>query len=463
MQNNPYLASNFAPITDELDLENLQVVGEIPKDLCGIYMRNGPNPAFPPISYTYPYDGDGMIHAIYLRDGKASYSNRYVQTKGLIKERKAGKALYGGLFKILPIDPAWAGPEDEPFAIKNGAIINIVRLGNQYLALSEGAPAYQLTSKLETLGEWNPENNNKPLEVCAHTRRDPHTGDLWFINYSVMPPFLSLYRFDAQGKLGNKWEIHTNFPTMVHDFVLTENYIVIFDCPAVIDLAQLMKGGSILNWQPQLGTRIGVMSRQSGCIQWLQTDAFFVFHFANAYEQDNKIIIDYVRHEQLGMLTGDDRNLKTPPRLYRTVLSLEEGNMKHFALGEERIEFPRISDETNSLPHRFVYSLSKTHNIENSCAFNALVKYDLTTQEADSRDFGSFAEISEAVFAPSDNDCSEDDGYLMLFVYDNRSQQSEFVILDARNHTKEPLARIILPRRVPNGLHGSWMPDDSSS
>ena len=97
---NPYLLGNYAPIRDELYVQNLKVIGEIPPDLCGIYMRNGPNPAFPPISYTYPYDGDGMLHAIYLKKGKAHYRNRYIETKGLLKERQAGKALYGGLLKL---------------------------------------------------------------------------------------------------------------------------------------------------------------------------------------------------------------------------------------------------------------------------------------------------------------------------------------------------------------------------
>ncbi|KTD58987.1 Carotenoid cleavage oxygenase [Legionella sainthelensi] len=91
---NPFLLGNFAPVLDELDIKKLEVIGEVPHDLLGIYMRNGPNPAFPPISYTYPYDGDGMIHAIYIAQGQAAYKNRFVETKGLAKERKAGKALY---------------------------------------------------------------------------------------------------------------------------------------------------------------------------------------------------------------------------------------------------------------------------------------------------------------------------------------------------------------------------------
>jgi len=129
---NPYLAGNFAPIQDELVVEDLQVIGEIPKNLTGIYMRNGPNPQFPTISYTYPYDGDGMIHAVYIDQGKARYRNRYVETKALLKERRAGKALYSSSLHPAPIDPEWADPEDEPIAVKNGdgpVYVHVMRNG----------------------------------------------------------------------------------------------------------------------------------------------------------------------------------------------------------------------------------------------------------------------------------------------------------------------------------------------
>ncbi len=66
-------------------------------------------------------------------------------------------------------------------------------------------------------------------------------------------------------------------------------------------------------------------------------------------------------------------------------------------------------------------------------------------------------EIGEAVFAPAAHSQKEDEGYLMLFAYNNKSKQSEFLILDASQLENEPLAKIQLPRRIPNGLHGSWM------
>lgn len=451
---NPYLLGNFAPVHDELEVKELEIVGEIPQDLLGIYMRNGPNPAFPPISYTYPYDGDGMIHAIYIANGKAAYKNRFVETKGLIKERKAGKALYNSVLNPGPIDPKWAGPEDQPIAIKNGAFIHIIRHHNTYLALNEGAPAYSMNEHLETLGEWQPNKGHPPIDVCAHTRWDPLTGELWFVNYALTPPYLTFYRLDQHGKSIQKWDIEKSYCSMVHDFILTQNFVIVFDCPVVFDLQQIMAGGAVLSWKPELGVRIGIMPRTGGEMKWFHTEPFFVFHFANAYEQDHEIIIDFIKHEKVVLLTKEGES--TPPRLNRICLNLKSGTIKNSELDDHLVEFPRIREDQDTLPHQFIYTPSKTGSTKG--AFNALIKYDVTHQQSWICDFGPFAEIGEAVFAQRASSQNEDDGYLLFLAYDAAKNQSEFLILDAQNIQDEPLARIKMPRRVPHGLHGSWMP-----
>lgn len=91
---NSYLSGAFAPVDDEIAAANLPVIGKISEDLRGVYLRNGPNPKFPPLgSYTYPLDGDGMIHGVWLAEGRARYRNRYVLTKGLKAEMRAGRGL----------------------------------------------------------------------------------------------------------------------------------------------------------------------------------------------------------------------------------------------------------------------------------------------------------------------------------------------------------------------------------
>lgn len=458
MKNNPYLTGYFAPVHDELDVTDLKIIGEIPSELTGIYMRNGPNPAFTPITYTYPIDGDGMIHAIYIADGKAHYRNRYVETKGLQKERRAGKALYGGIANIMPMDPEWADDEDRLMAVKNNTSIHIIRHAGQYLALSESSPAYEMTEQLTTIGEWSPVNTSNPLSICAHTRLDPLNGDLWFINYDINPPYLSIYCVNNKGMLIKKIDVEKDYCSMMHDFILTEHYVIVYDSPLIIDARQLQAGGSLIKWRPDLGSRFGVISRHNHSIRWFDSDVFFVFHFANAYEQGNTIMIDFVRHEKGDYFEADQADSSSlAPTLFRTIINLDTAVIRHIPLDDCGVEFPRIKEDRNTLEHQFIYATAIAPDMASKEGFNAIVKYDVKNQISELRTFGPYAQVSEAVFVPAATQKSEDDGFLLLFVFDEQSEQSEFVILDATNPSTAPLARIQMPRRVPNGFHGTWM------
>jgi carotenoid cleavage dioxygenase len=454
---NPYLTGNFAPVHDELVVHDLKVIGEIPKDLTGIYMRNGPNPQFIPLPFIWPFDGDGMIHAVYLADGKASYRNRYVETKDLLMERRAGKGLFRSLTRPTKLDPKWAEPGEENLRrVKNAAKICIIRHAGRYLATDESAPSYEMTNDLQTIGPWDPYRSGRPIHVSPHTRLDPLTGDLWFVNWEITPPYLTVYRVDGKGQVANKWDIDKRYPTMIHDFVLTKNYVIVFDCPAVFNSEKRLQGKLGLEWRPELGLHIGVMPRTGGPMKWHRTDPFFVFHFANAYEKDDVIVVDYVHYPSAVGLSGEAGAEELESTLYRTTIDTTTGRIENVKVDDRILEFPRIKEDRDTLQHRFVYSPSRTPMLS-SKAYHALLKYDMERHMPDVHEFGHDAQIDEAVFAPSKKSSSEDDGYLMLFVFNNALNQSEFVILDARNMGDQPLARVQLPRRVPHGLHGMWM------
>lgn len=93
----PYLQGNYAPLLMEPDAANLEVIREIPPEICGTLYRNGPNPQSPRLSDYRWFSGDGMIHAFHIEDGKAigfrgpignkqmnlkTPYNRKVQTRG---------------------------------------------------------------------------------------------------------------------------------------------------------------------------------------------------------------------------------------------------------------------------------------------------------------------------------------------------------------------------------------------
>jgi hypothetical protein len=72
-QVNPYLDGNFAPVREEITAETLPVIGELPPDLSGMFLRNGPNPQWSPIGQYHWFDGDGMIHGVRIHNGQASF------------------------------------------------------------------------------------------------------------------------------------------------------------------------------------------------------------------------------------------------------------------------------------------------------------------------------------------------------------------------------------------------------
>lgn len=450
-KNNPFLQGNFAPIHEENDFTNLTVEGKIPADLAGIYMRNGPNPAFEPISYTYPFDGDGMIHALYFDKDAIQYKNRYVQTKGLQLEKRYNKAIYGGIANPLPLDPKIVGPNDDPSPFKDGAFIHIIKHAERYLAMYEGAPAYEITEDLSTIGEWTA-GMDKALNAGPHTRLDPETGDLYLINYDLTPPYLVYHRVDSSGVLQESRIIEKPYATMMHDFVMTKNYLVIFDCPILFNEQAMLSGGNILSWRSDLPVRIGLINRKDNNVKpiWLEVPAFFVFHFANAYEENNTIIVDFARHQKLQIATGETKD--KPPVMHRMIINLDNFTTADFPLGSMMAEFPVFNLNYNTKPYRYIYAASDLV----LDYFNALIKFDLKTNSQEIHQFAPQYEIGEPVYVPKPNAQSEDDGYIMLYGYDKSRNTSDLIILDAQKITQAPIAKINLPQRVPNGLHGSW-------
>jgi carotenoid cleavage dioxygenase-like enzyme len=95
--NNPFLTGLFAPVSREITADEPPVIGEIPKDLEGVYLRNGPNPTLEPRGRYHWFDGDGMVHAIAFHNGKATYRNRWLRTAGFAAEQEAGHAIWPGL------------------------------------------------------------------------------------------------------------------------------------------------------------------------------------------------------------------------------------------------------------------------------------------------------------------------------------------------------------------------------
>lgn len=450
--NSPYLKDGHKPVLDEVELHDLEVIGELPEGLNGEYLRNGPNPYFTPYTYTYPIDGDGMIHQIRINNGQASYKNAFVKTKGLQAELKAGKSLYGGIALPIPPDPKYVKTDEVG---KSAASIHVVKWNNNLLALYEGTPAYLLDNNLTTIGEFQPDNGNTPFKVNAHHRIDPKTGQVYMFIYNTYGIPLTLYEFNQDYQLIKSVDVEKPQNTMIHDFLITENYIIIFDMPAIFNVAGNDGSEPFFAFYPDRSVTIILVKRSDYSISRIENiPSFFVYHFVNAYEEGNKIILDMVLHQKLNLNPALNEN-NIPPALYRGSIDLETLHYQHKCLCDSLIvELPSYNLDYCAQKYQFAYLLAKKP--DNAGGFNLLIKYDLVNNKFIYTDFGADTEIGEATFVTTrDSSNDEDDGYLVLFVYCKSSDCSDFVVLNAKN--MQEIARVKLPRRVPHGLHGSWI------
>lgn len=452
----PYLSGNFKPVGREIIDEDLVVTaGAIPPDLSGVYMRNGPNPLFQPISFCYPMDGDGMVHAVTIDSGRARYRNRFVETNSLKVERRVGHAVYGSFTAPHPVDPAILQPGDNPGPMKNGAFINVIRHAGHLLALNEATTCYELTPDLETIGEWTA-GTDKPIRLGAHNRHHPETGSMFSLAYTWRSPEVLIHEIDVTGHLRRTMTLNLPAPTMIHDFILTERYIVIVAGPAVFDIDAARAGRSLLQWKPSLGMRIALLPLDGSPEIWIETDAFFVFHFANGFDRGGNIVIDYVHHESFDV--EHPSNKATTFR--RMVIDVARRQVSRDEFAGFDVEFPRVNDRLEARATRFAYmpTLSDSFTIPDQppAVFNTMLKFDTERGEFRRHDFGNRI-IGEAAFVPAPGKHGEDQGYLAVFAYDPQDRHSDFILLDAAHIEEEPVAVIRLPQRVPQGLHGNWI------
>jgi carotenoid cleavage dioxygenase-like enzyme len=196
-QQNPYLSGVYAPIDTEITAENLEVIGEIPKDLNGIYVRNGPNPRFQPKGRYHWFDGDGMLHAVHIKDGTVSYRNRWIRTSALMQENAAGQPLWTGIMEPMTNNPPGVPQKDT--ANTDVVFHNCQLLALWYLA----GKLYKIDPlTLETLGaeDFGGKLRNN---VSAHAKVDERTGEMMFFDYSMRPPYMTYGVVSAGGALIN--------------------------------------------------------------------------------------------------------------------------------------------------------------------------------------------------------------------------------------------------------------------
>ena len=284
----PDLVGNMFPVGDELDVADCTVTGELPDGLQGTFIRNGPNPMFEPLGRYHMFDGDGMLHGVTFDEGRVSYRNRWVRSRGLGAEMAHGGAIYSGLGEVMEFPSRELTGDAGP--VKNPSNTHIIKHAGRDLSLWEGGLPTEVTADLDTVGEYDFDGELRGA-MTAHPRIDPRTGELFFFAYSLFPPYLRYYVADAEGRLVHKVEIDLPAPVMMHDCVITEEHMVFLDSPIVFDMENLGKG-PMVQWKPENGTRFGVMPRMGSAedLRWFEVEPGHIQHFWNGWIEGDRIV-----------------------------------------------------------------------------------------------------------------------------------------------------------------------------
>ena len=434
-----HLIGNWAPVKEEITEHNLEIKGEVPRDLNGLFVRNGMNPVS---GYSdHWFFGNGMLHGIYLEDGKASYKNRYVKTPYYENDLNVISS-----FGDLSASPANT---------------HIVNHAGKLLALEETSLPWELNRDLETIGVEDYKGKLNTA-MTAHPRVCPETGEMLFFAYSMMgEPYLYYHRVSKQGELVQTEPIEIPRPVMMHDWNITRNYVVFMDLPIVSDMDLAVSTGSPFGFKPECGARLGVMPRDgnNSDVRWFDIDPCFVFHSFNSFEEGNKIIL-YVSRQQEAMVGGFKDiygGEKTVARLWRWIIDLENGRVSEEQLDDGACDFPRVNDNRIGLHSEYGYCMQIKTDVESLTFGENLFKYHLESGKRTDHHLGSNVAGGEPVFAPKPGSTKEDQGWILSLVHDRNTRKSKLVIVDAEAFDQEPVAEVMIPQRVPYGAHGSWI------
>lgn len=450
-----FFIGNNKPVFEERYVKDLKIIGELPAWLNGVYMRNGPNPHFPSDGLTFPYDGDGMIHALYFEKSGVSYRNKWVATNELKAEQKAGQAIWNGISNPSFPSSKHQKEFDAPFTpVKNTANTSIVAHGKHILALYEGGKPYKITKDLETVGEFD--YNGKIKGMMAHPKVDPITGNMHFLQTGMVQyPFMRYYVVNTKGEVLKDMPIYTRGSAVAHDMVLTPNYVVFFLCPLKLSIRNVIASKNPLKWKPERGTKIAIIPRngRSRNISWIKTDPFFVWHTMNGFEQNGNIVLDFVKHnyDNDGLTIG-------VPKLQRITVHPKKGIISDNVMGDSFIEFPNINQRFVGQQYRFGYAAKVKDNKPSELAhFSELVQHDFENNTYKTHRLPKSYTVGEPTFVPHPYKKDEIEGVVVAFVHDNKTDTSKLIVIEPLNFEKAPIAIVDLPFRVPNGFHGDWI------
>lgn len=485
------LVGNCAPVPETPPQTCPELCGVLPRDLNGIYIRNGPNAArLYEHEGFHMFDGDGMLHGVKIRSGTASYCSRYVRTSRFVQEEIAGRPLFvkffGGFFGPLGfvrgavvLVRAILGVLNirEGWGLSN---TNVAYHCGKVLSLSEDDLPYviQVTNEGDMITEGRLQFPQGPSKrnMCAHPKFDPQTGDMFAFSFKPSCHPFEFFRVSEDGENFPGVRVPVRDISFIHDFAITMRYAIFPDNQFVVRPLKFLRGQMPVVYDKNKTSGFCVLPLYATGNQlheavWFKVPGCNCFHYINAWDDgDEAVIITPI-------LSPPERFLEIPAKNISCTLSEVRLNIKTGSSSRRQIcagnsEFGTFNHTYTGRKNRYVYmargffpELSGIAKVDLEAARSGVNTSGSSSGDPSivaERVFGANCHGNEPCFVPrgGGENAAEDYGYLLCLVHNVRTGVSNLLVMDAQSPTLEIVASVKLPSRVPYGFHGCFVNED---
>lgn len=490
-------------VPGEYDLTLTEITGTIPQGLTGTLYRNGSGRWNVGASRVDSlFDADGMVVAFAIDGNGVRFKNRFVRTEHYLTTTAAGRMVKRGFAYQRP-----GGMRANALRLPaNTANTNVMIGRDQLLALWEGGRPHGMDlDTLNTIGMCSLDGVLKgPVGAySAHHTYDAATGSR--VNFGFEPYFprldlrhirsapsrdekvrrlrelageaiprvrLRLYETDSRGTTRYLRAVPLPGMGLIHDMALTPRYAVFMLAPLRINPWALLGRQSYwdaMQFKQNEPSYFILAPRDGGKVRMIETDPFYMWHYANAYEDGSDVVVELPRfapetfggmhawasdsRTDIARMYADVAPEKAPDsvRLTRFRITPDDRVLVE-PLAQMGCEFPQIDQRRSTQAHSVTYVTAPGDGEGGGEGIGRFNHADGSVQTY----CPPGHKLVEPIFVPRPGSDAEDDGWVLTVGYDETQHRSRLMVFDAPRVDAGPIAEAWLPFHLPMSYHGAF-------